>query len=1145
MLKLEDIIPNVVINGILPNTAVRIISATMQGQTALSVVYRSEDGRFGEQLLYRKDEPSLSLATARTAWDLRLDARRFRRAAEARRIELAHTFDPQLAVNISNIEPLPHQLSAVYEAMLPRLPLRFLLADDPGAGKTIMAGLLIRELIMRNDVRRCLICAPGSLVEQWQAEMYDKFTLSFKIMTRDVLENAYHKNPFDESDLFIIRLDQFSRTERWQTLLLTASPWDIVIVDEAHKMSAPFNGGEIKRTKRYSFGEKLSAHTRHFLLMTATPHNGKEADFQTFLRLLDSDRFHMHRTFKRQTLPSIDLSDLMRRMVKENLKTFAGEPLFPERLASTVAYELSDLEMQLYKKLTGYVQHEFNRADSMDSKKKNTVGFALTALQRRFASSPYAIWRSLQNRRKRLERRWQEQDLKQKRSFDLDEWDDFDEAPDPEREHIEHEIADSATTASTIAELRREIDTLLNLEWLAKQVIESNMDRKWEELADLLQNTAEMFDEQHHRRHKLIVFTEYRDTLNHLKERVSKLLGDPSAVVTIYGAMPREERLKAQVEFTNNPNVLVLIATDAAGEGINLHTAAHLMVNYDLPWNPNRLEQRFGRIHRIGQREVCYLWNLVANQTREGAVYERLLQKIETIRKQLGGKVYDVLGRLFIEQPLRDLLVEAIRYGEDASTRAKLFKRVDNAADQERIRRLLKEHALIDFQLDDSHLTQLREDMLRAEARRLQPYYIRGFFKDAFEALGGKYLDLKNGIYRDVRVPDVICTSALRHEPIASRYGRICFDKKQTQERDQPTLITPGHPLLDAIVRLTKAYEDETLLQGAVLLDPNDHDMQPRLLYLLESHLQDGTGRIVSSELRCFEVSMDRELMGGGYAPYLDYLPLEDAQKSTLDPWLASQAPDTAEFERIVQEHAVQILVPEHFARVSSQRSTQIERIQQAVQTRLTQIIQLTDQQALAFERKGDRLNVDRERKVSNELKERLHRRERELEALRTISAQPPRLIGRALIVPQGLLDSLQDSQLPTPALAQNRATEQIAMNTVLAVERWRKCATRDVSADKCGYDIESRAPDGTLWLIEVKGRQADAETVALTHNEILTALNRSENYILALVEVENGRPRTVYYLKKPPVQDPGEYAACVMLRWQHLIGMAELVWRA
>ena len=372
MLKLEDIQPNTTINGIL-DAPVEIISATMQGQTALEVVYRSEDGTLGQRLLYRQDEPSLSLAKEGTAWDLSLDARRFRRAAEARRIKLAHTFDPQLAVHISNIEPLPHQLSAVYEVMLPRLPLRFLLADDPGAGKTIMAGLLIRELIMRNDVRRCLICTPGSLVEQWEAEMHDKFNLRFEIVTRDLLERAYHQNPFDQDDLFIIRLDQFSRNERWQKLLFTASPWDIVIVDEAHKMSAPFSGGEIKRTKRYGFGEKLSEHTRHFLLMTATPHNGKEIDFQTFLRLLDSDRFHMHRTFNRQNLPGIDPSDLMRRMVKEDLKTFTGEPLFPERIASTVAYELSDLEMQLYKKLTTYVQHEFNRADALDNQKKTRL----------------------------------------------------------------------------------------------------------------------------------------------------------------------------------------------------------------------------------------------------------------------------------------------------------------------------------------------------------------------------------------------------------------------------------------------------------------------------------------------------------------------------------------------------------------------------------------------------------------------------------------------------------------------------------------------------------------------------------------------------------------------------------------------------
>jgi len=693
MSKLEDLRPNASVKGILPDCLVTVVNTQWFGTEALELTYKDPSGKVANQLIYRHDELRFEVARQGRPWSFDGDGHLFRLVSEAHRIRLAYLFDPVLAVHTSLVEALPHQITAVYEAMLPRQPLRFLLADDPGAGKTIMAGLFIKELIVRGDLQRCLIVCPGSLAEQWQDELWRRFQLPFDILTNDKLEAAHSGNWFLETNLVIARLDKLSRNDEVrQKLMAPECRWDLVVCDEAHKMSATFFGNEIKYTKRYRLGQLLSTLTRHFLLMTATPHNGKEEDFQLFMALIDGDRFEGR---FRDGVHTADVSDLMRRMVKERLLKFDGTPLFPERIAYTVPYKLSDSEAQLYKGVTDYVREEFNRAEALQNDKRaGTVGFALTILQRRLASSPEAIYQSLRRRRERLEKRLRELELLQRGAIatamadsvpGLDEEDveDLEEAPDHEVQEAEEQILDQATAARTIDELKAEIATLQQLEALALTVRRSGEDRKWRELATLL---CEIFTPAAivdcvaetpapygsgpipkptpSPRQKLVLFTEHRDTLNYLENRITTLLGRKEAVVIIHGGMGREDRLKAQEAFKHDPAVQVLVATDAAGEGINLQRA-HLMVNYDLPWNPNRIEQRFGRIHRIGQTEVCHLWNLVAEETREGDVYRTLLEKLEEARKALGGQVFDVLGKLqFGGRPLRDLLIEAIRYGE-------------------------------------------------------------------------------------------------------------------------------------------------------------------------------------------------------------------------------------------------------------------------------------------------------------------------------------------------------------------------------------------------------------------------------------------------------------------------------------------------
>jgi SNF2 family DNA or RNA helicase len=683
MTRLEDLQPNAALRGILTDALVTVVSVQWFGSEALELTYKTPTGKVANELLYRHDEPRLEVVEQGPPWSFDGDAALFRLVSEAHRIRLAHLFDPVLAVYTSVVDPLPHQITAVYEALLPRQPLRFLLADDPGAGKTIMAGLYIRELIARGDLQRCLVVCPGSLAEQWQDELYRRFQLPFDILTNDKLEAARTGNWFLETPLAIARLDKLARNAEVQAKLQAPDCcWDLVVCDEAHKLSATFFGGEIKYTRRYKLGQLLSTLTRHFLLMTATPHNGKEEDFQLFMALLDGDRFEGR---FRDGVHQADVSDLMRRMVKESLLKFDGTPLFPERIAYTVPYRLSEAEARLYQAVTAYVREEFNQADALaNDKRAGTVGFALTILQRRLASSPEAIYQSLHRRHGRLERRLRELELLQRgagaavppegRTLDEDDVEDLEKAPDQEVEAAEEEILDQATAARTIAELKVEIETLSRLEALALQVRRSGEDRKWRELASLLGSLftpaaianrlaepdapaygqADIPPPVSSPRQKLVVFTEHRDTLNYLEWRVTTLLGRREAVVIIHGGLGREERMKAQEAFRHDPEVQVLLATDAAGEGINLQRA-HLMVNYDLPWNPNRIEQRFGRIHRIGQREVCHLWNLVAEETREGDVYRTLLDKLEQARQALGGQVFDVLGKVQFEgRPLRE-----------------------------------------------------------------------------------------------------------------------------------------------------------------------------------------------------------------------------------------------------------------------------------------------------------------------------------------------------------------------------------------------------------------------------------------------------------------------------------------------------------
>jgi len=864
-----------------------------------------------------------------------------------------------------------------------------------------------------------------------------------------------------------------------------------------------------------------------------------------------------------------DSSDLMRRLVKEQLVKFDGKPLFPERIAYTIGYALSDHEAELYQEVTGYVKEEFNRADSLENDgRKGTVGFALTILQRRLASSPEAIYQSLRRRKERLEKRLREEELL-KRGQDIkiswdqtapqlttDELEDLDDAPDEEVEETEEKVVDRATAAQTIEELKAEIGILKRLEQLALKVKLSSTDKKWDELSSLLQNQSEMFDAHGHRR-KLILFTEHKDTLSYLQEKITALLGRPEAVVTIHGSMGREQRRQTEQAFKQNKDVEVLIATDAAGEGINLQRA-HLMINYDLPWNPNRLEQRFGRIHRIGQTEVCHLWNLVAKETREGEVYYRLLEKLNEERKALGGQVFDVLGKAnFDNQSLRDLLIAAIRYGDQPNVRERLNTVIDNALDRGKLQALIEERVLVHDSMDATKIRRMREDMERIEARRLQPHFIAAFFIEAFKMLGGTLREREPARYEISHVPAVIRNRDRMigfRQPLLMKYERITFEKELITVPGKPLaeFVCPGHPLLNAVIDLVLERHRDLLRQGTVLIDDNANGQDIRTLVYLEHAIQDamvnqdGSRRIISRQLHFVEMDGNGQIRNAGYAPYLNYRPPTDSEKEFI-PRIPIPEWISAGIETKALDYTVAQIVPSHLQMIRARKEALVDKTLSEVKKRLISEINYWDMRAEQLKEQelagkvNARLNSGKARLRADELSARLKKRTEQLQQERQMSPLPPNVLAAAMIIPAGLISRLQ-GQIPQDTQTANTTeVELLAMKTVMAIEEQLGYNPRDVSRDNCGYDIESHCPaePGKLRFIEVKGRRMDADTVTLTKNEILTALNKPEDFILAIVQV-NGDNQATHYIRRPFSNEPDFGVTSVNYKLAELLARAE-----
>ncbi|MBF6276372.1 MULTISPECIES: helicase-related protein [Nocardia] len=1125
------------LRGLVPGQTVTLIAVDPIDSALYEIFYRDDAGRSGARTLTEADTVRLELAgdfDAAPAFDG--DPDEFRLAAEALRIKYAALYDPMVAVNSSDVDPLPHQIRAVYEELLPRIPLRFLLADDPGAGKTIMAGLYIKELILRSDCERAIVVAPGGLVEQWREELSQKFDLHFQVFGRQMVDDAEGRNVFTQHPYLIVRMDQLSRSDDLMEQLSDVT-WDVAVVDEAHRMSARYSSwaGEVDETKRFRLGRLLSETAHNFLLMTATPHAGKEEDFQLFMSLLDRDRFEGQ---FRQGVHRTDTRGLMRRMVKEDLLTFEGKPLFPERRAYTVEYELSAAERELYELVTAYVRTEMGRAERIaqagDKKRGNNVGFALTVLQRRLASSPEAILRSLDRRQQRLEGRLREMRRAQDAAryttgptypsqtdtelpaMAIEDFEDFDEeATEEERAQFEaqvDQVVDLATAAQTIPELQAEISILEDLIRVARRVRLQDDDKKWVQLRTILDEQVLAHDGAGAAR-KIIIFTEHRDTLDYLNQKISARLGRADSVITIHGGIRREERKAAREKFTYSPETVVLLATDAAGEGLNLQRA-HLMVNYDLPWNPNRIEQRFGRIHRIGQREVCHLWNMVAKDTREGDVFVRLLSKIAQMSMAYNGNLFNVLGDAdaFQERSLRDLLIEAIRYGDQPETKARLDRIID-AGVSHGLDEMVAERALHPEMFSALDLDEVRARMEKARERRLQPGYIAAFFLPAFERLGGRIRKREKGRYEVTRVPTRVIDTARRLNrwaQVADQYERVTFELHLTRPTGQTTaaLIAPGHPLLHAVIEATIEDLGAVLKRGTTLVDRREKQTDaPMLMYAVEQRIENAApgAHTVSHHFDYPLLEQTGTVTVSAAPPYLDY---DAPEPHEADAIAAIAASDWARknYEKAVRAWSFRDGLQPRMDEIKVRLDIETSRTRKQVKDRLLAEINHWDREYTrleALERAGTigRLRAETAYARARQLDERLDHRLRELDEATQLVAVPAIIRGTALVIPSSVIADEAHHQ-PQIFARDTDEVERRAVEAVLDAERSLGRTPIEMPRNNPGYDIQSIDSDGRIHYIEVKGRVVGSDTFTITANEVTFAQTQVDRHRLALVLV-------------------------------------------
>src|SRR5579875_918655 len=1046
---------------------VRVEDVEAIGQEHYLLRVRRADGSPAETVLTAADlEAALATAVARAPIT---DPRSLFRWVEAHRIQLAYAHDPLFAVSLSGVRGLPHQIEAVYRRLLPQPRLRFVLADDPGAGKTIMAGLLIKELKLRGVVDRVLVVVPAPLTAQWQDELLDRFDEEFVVVEAREVRWRLGGNPWQQHDRVITSLD-FAKQDDVRPDLLRAE-WDLVVIDEAHKCSAVTYGEAVKRTKRYLLAEELSRRTAPLLLLTATPHSGDQDRFRHFLALLDPDQFATAELVRRQI--GVEDSPYFLRRQKEDLRDERGRKLFVERHVRTQPFALSAPELQLYEQVTEYI-NRFLGGGGLGGVRSHAVALARTVLQRRLASSLGAIHSSLRKRAERLAQRIEELERMSpaERARRLAELGllpastDLEAGYEDATEETEDAAAEEVTAAAQVEDLRREVQELRQLVAETARVMGLGEERKLGALRACLARAelAELRDG----RGKLLIFTEHRDTLEHL---VRHLEAWGYSTCAIHGGHPPAERKRIQQEFHQSRQVCV--ATEAAGEGINLQFC-HLMINYDLPWNPVRLEQRMGRIHRIGQESDVYVFNFCATNTIEGELLERLTHKLEEMRADLQGRVYDVIGDMLacngldFERLVKETLANPKR-------RQASLEQIDALSAQE-LRRY--EEAVGIAQATRSvDLSWVRRHDWESEERRLMPEYVESFFRDAAEQVRLRVELRADGLYRVEHVPAALRADDLEAVRRLGRpqmeYRKLTFRKEDREraEHEDAVLLSPGHPLFAAVSeRLQRQLQAAGVPEAtAAFVDPNTRQAY-RLHFLAYEVLAEdeaGGGQPAFGELVAVIEEQDGSLRRAPNDVLHDLTPAPDQ---------AAEPPDDQRVRAVTNwvraQIQSQVTARERAERLrqAEVRSAYLEEAMAAQRRHLEERWTEYDERVFRGEEQF-RLQRDETLRRIEELE---RRRQAKLEAFRhlgVVRPGPVAYLGCAAVHPPQRPDHPE-----VGALRQDPEVERAAMAFVMRYERERGREPEDVSArhDGSGFDVRSveRTPAGErVRRIEVKGR--------------------------------------------------------------------------
>ena len=1078
-----------IVNGLVPDEPVVVISIRPMGQEYALRWIGKNSAQSGSRVLSKAELDRLEIVSKEGAANFSGDPEKFKLFAEAERIKSAYQFDPLFAINCSVVDALPHQVEAVYKFLLPQPKIRFLLADDTGAGKTIMTGLLLREMMMRGRLNRVLIVTPGGLTKQWRDdEMELKFNIPFVIANRAALSsepNYFHTHDRVVTSIdFVCQKDVLSAIEReW---------WDMVVFDEAHKLSAYEYGTRTYRSRRYTAAEQLSRQCDHILLLTATPHRGRTDTFKRLLQLLDEDVFSTTEAAADRVneFSKEGLNKFFLRRLKEDMQDWNGNPLYKARHTKTMAYELTPEEHELYDAVTEYLTKR-----KKDAEGNIHVSLALQVMQRRLVSSIFAIKNTLEKRYKALKELTEElaknpELWNQRPKFDEEEpenIDEYDDLDDEGRDALDGIMGDPKkfrffTTANNPDDIRKEAQEVEALYDKAKALFESGQEeQKFKKLRELLTSQGVVDGE------KLVIFTEHKDTLFYLEDR---LRSSGYEVATIHGGKDADERRAAQMEFMGD-KAKILIATDAAGEGINLQFCK-LLINWDIPWNPNRLEQRMGRIHRYGQEQEVLVFNMVADNTREGGVLKTLLAKIEKIRDDLGDdRVYDVIQDVFKGVPLEEV-IKSVFDGENGGLDAMLQ---DDEALRIRFRNSIKEKsvALTHSGVDYKEAQRLKSE---SDERRLQPIYIKQFFEKAFRHLGGTYEEVKKGIYRITKVPERLQRQIkLEHNEEFFADELFCFDKHVFLDFRNKTLlaqpsagkrahyINPGNKLFDGLIAVVRNDFKDEMLKGTVLVSPEDSAAYFAHFVKVQISGNDGMGRdentVLDERIALIEDDGSGNCRETSPAKLLDMVPPNEFAKKT-DPVGEMKTDEIVSwaYQNIALE--LEMEVSEQVMRDWDDRKRFLVSGFDYALADIDKIV--NDLQEKQWKSPNSRPILEKLEKMARQREELLEKKEVRLKSLGcgpVVSVQEPEVLGSAYVVPLTQVEYKEHF-----GMSRDDEVEAVAMKAAMDCETANGRTPKDVSKDNVGYDVQSVEGDGvTKRYIEVKGRSG-TDGVMLSENE-------------------------------------------------------------